>query len=129
MLSFEWKVFLETEQSRISIYMIALQRKKYDLRKSQDELEKDHNEYKHDYLAYKHDKNKRTYTRRLQLENRKKCLNQRIKKYNEILFWIREQENILASKKDILKNIEKTFEEAYRCQGLDEGKFFIEKFS
>jgi len=62
--------------------------------------------------------------RRLQLENRKKCLNQRIKKYNEILFWIREQDNILASKKDILKNIEKTFEEAYRCQGLDEGKIF-----
>ena len=61
--SFEWKMFLETEQSRISTYAVALQKKKLELRKSQDDLEKDQDEYKTDYLAYKHDIHKRTYSK------------------------------------------------------------------
>ena len=48
--SFEWKMFLETEQSRISTYAVALQKKKLELKKSQDDLEKDQDEYKTDYF-------------------------------------------------------------------------------
>lgn len=56
----------------------------------------------------------------MKLENLKKLLNDKISEYNKILFWIREHENTMSSKRDILKNIEIIFEQAYRVQGLDE---------